>query len=144
MRPRSPPKDVFDSVLSLEQAFYDEGVSNSQQHGMEAGKATGRDLGFKAGAALTAELEFYRGTATTILSLHDSFPDSIPARATQAARSLLDMCNEPLSKLGNDPTFDMDAHAAALRNVFRQMAAFSKLQLKYNLGVSSRMNDLSF
>lgn len=118
------PLDPLDSLLHLEHTFYTEGLSHPPP---PDSVPTGRTLGFSSAHPLTTQLEFYRGAATTLLSLHSTFPTLLPPKSISAAHKLLSRCLPPLHTLGNSPHIDFNAHATAMRNLFIQMIAFARM-----------------
>lgn len=144
MSPTTPPSDIFDSLISLEQTFHQQGVTTATPHATTAALSTGHDLGFRSSVPLISELEFYRGAATTFLSLHSAFPSTLPPKAITTAQTVLTLCQTP-PVLRNDPDLDFEAHLSELRTSFRQMVAFARMPaLRFPVNTTARVRDLDF
>lgn len=139
-----PLPDELDALLNLEANFQAEGASDSQDASARAGYNDGRELGWTAGAGLSTELTFYHGAASALLTLAETYPSKVAAKAISTAEKLVTLCQrEPIHRTGNDEAIDMEERSKEMRNLFRMAMAQAGLIVRYDRR-PSRMADLSF
>ncbi|KAI0338762.1 DUF1715-domain-containing protein [Trametopsis cervina] len=83
----------LESLVHVEQSFYDEGYKDGYEHGKIHGLIEGRDLGREKGFEMWEELGFYEGFALTWKSIHAS-QDGKDDRIVHNAQHLLDLVGQ--------------------------------------------------
>lgn len=137
-------EDELDTIVNIESNFHAEGAADSQDKSAKAGHEDGRKLGWTAGCTLSTELSFYHGAAQAVLTLAETHPSKIADKAIATARRLADQSETVLlHRVGNAAHVDMQAHAEAMRTLFRTSMAQAGLMVRYDRG-GSRLSDLSF
>jgi len=124
--PTRPPMDLdIESLVHLEQSFYDGGYEDGFAHGRIHGMIEGRALGREKGYEMFEELGFYEGFALTWKNIYESTGRS-EDRAIHNIRALLDAIAQfprtnPPSSAGSSES-DRSAEVDIPR-LFRQIRA---------------------
>ncbi|KAF6754231.1 hypothetical protein DFP72DRAFT_379913 [Ephemerocybe angulata] len=85
--------DEFDSLVNLEQTFYDEGYKDGYAHGRIHGLIEGRELGREKGYEMWEELGYYEGFAGTWRAML-ALQGNMDGRATKHIDGLLELIGQ--------------------------------------------------
>ncbi|KAJ2917144.1 hypothetical protein MD484_g3238, partial [Candolleomyces efflorescens] len=130
--------DDFDSLVNLEQSFFDEGYKDGYAHGRIHGLIEGRALGREKGFEMWEELGYYEGLAQTwkaFLSLRGT--DDSSRRVLHHVNGLLDLISQfPLTNPSNTSS---SGEEIDILKLLRQIRSKHKL-LCASLGIRPRVH----
>ncbi|KAJ2937017.1 hypothetical protein H1R20_g77, partial [Candolleomyces eurysporus] len=133
--------DDFDSLVNLEQTFFDEGYKDGFAHGRIHGLIEGRALGREKGFEMWEELGYYEGLAQTwkaYLSLQGT--DDAAGRVLHHVNGLLDLISQfPLTNPSTATDTSSNGDELDILKLLRQIRSKHKL-LCSSLGVRPRVH----
>jgi len=125
--------DIFDSLLTIEQTFIEEGRADGILYGSRLSRKEGIELGYKTGFELGNELGYYLGCVEGWLLLSTKFPNKFSDRSKKTLLSLKGM----ITSLDLDPTREtMTDDVQKIRNKFKVMS----LQVGYTQNYLEKPN----
>lgn len=131
---------MFDSIVTLEERFLNEGREEGAAAGDAEGRREGKELGRLRGYEMGAEMGFYRGFCVVWLAIQKAETggsrirtqvEGLAALAAQVPRS-------------NAPDHDMNILLESCRAKFRTISAMLKLDLAFHTRSQVAASDLSF
>ncbi|KAF8079223.1 hypothetical protein FPV67DRAFT_1572414, partial [Lyophyllum atratum] len=129
----------IESLVHLEQTFYETGFEDGFAHGRIHGLIEGRSLGRAKGFEMWEELGFYEGFALMWMSIYEKQARS-DDRATNHTRRLLEMIAQ-FPRVNSSATDEMDIPKLFRQIRSRYKALCSTLGVRPSLRYSDRSQD---
>jgi len=130
----------LESLLNIEQKFYDEGFEDGLKHGKELGLIEGRTIGKGKGFEMWEELGFYEGFALMWQAVYTS-QNRDTERAAHHIRHLLDLIKQ-FPQVNPPESSDLDIPKMFLQVRSRYKALCSTLGVKPSLRAAQGENVL--